>query len=173
MKHSLDNGDQHVSGHGAPDLRLHRVLAGAEKSLNPTREHRKLPLGVQIVDTPESPETTVNAGFTVGKQQIDRTLVAFRLVLVTQCHNNFAEKQIGDAGRYPGCCKNSRPFLRGSVCNARFRAGHAVNRRSSPPVRSRNSGLESSKRLPDRALMRFKRFYLCNWQGMLSAIISS
>jgi len=27
------------------------------------------------VDTPESPETTANAGFTVGRQQIDRTLV--------------------------------------------------------------------------------------------------
>src|SRR4029079_6908047 len=29
----------------------------------------------QIVDTPESPETTVNTGLTGGRQQIDRTLV--------------------------------------------------------------------------------------------------
>src|SRR3954467_11172625 len=36
------------------------------------------PPGVQIVDTPESPETTANAGFTVGRQQIDRTLVLRR-----------------------------------------------------------------------------------------------
>ena len=33
------------------------------------------PLEIQIVDTPESPEIIVNAGFTVGRQQIDRTLV--------------------------------------------------------------------------------------------------
>jgi len=31
-------------------------------------------------------------------------------------------------------------------------------------VRSRNRGLESSGRLLDGALLRFKRFYLCNWQ---------
>jgi hypothetical protein len=30
---------------------------------------------IQIVDTPESPEITVNAGLTGGRQQIDRTLV--------------------------------------------------------------------------------------------------
>jgi hypothetical protein len=30
---------------------------------------------IQIVDTPESPETTVNAGLTGGRQLIDRTLV--------------------------------------------------------------------------------------------------
>ena len=29
------------------------------------------------MDTPESPETTVSAGFTVGRQQIDRTLVMY------------------------------------------------------------------------------------------------
>lgn len=34
MKLFLDNGDQHVGGHVAPDLRFHCVLAGAEKSLN-------------------------------------------------------------------------------------------------------------------------------------------
>ena len=34
MKLLLDDGDQHVGGHGAPDLRLHRVLAGAQKALD-------------------------------------------------------------------------------------------------------------------------------------------
>ena len=34
MKFLLDDGNQHVSGHGAPDLRLHRVLAGAQKTLD-------------------------------------------------------------------------------------------------------------------------------------------
>jgi hypothetical protein len=34
----------------------------------------------------------------------------------------------------------------------------------SHPVRSRNSGLESSKHLLDGALTRFRRFFLCNWQ---------
>ena len=34
MKLLLDDGDQHVGGHGAPDLRLHRVLTGAQKFLD-------------------------------------------------------------------------------------------------------------------------------------------
>ena len=34
MKLFLDNGDQNVGSHGAPDLRLHCVLAGAEESIN-------------------------------------------------------------------------------------------------------------------------------------------
>ena len=34
MKFFFDDGDQHVGGHGAPDLRLHRVLAGGQKSLD-------------------------------------------------------------------------------------------------------------------------------------------
>ena len=34
MKLLFDDGDQHVGGHGAPDLRLHRVLARAHKTLD-------------------------------------------------------------------------------------------------------------------------------------------
>lgn len=34
MKLLLDDGDEHVGGHGAPDLRLHRVLAGAQEALD-------------------------------------------------------------------------------------------------------------------------------------------
>ena len=34
MKLLLDDGDQHVCGYGAPNLRLHGVLAGAEESLD-------------------------------------------------------------------------------------------------------------------------------------------
>jgi hypothetical protein len=34
MKLLLDDGDEHVRGHGAPDLRLHRVLARAQESLD-------------------------------------------------------------------------------------------------------------------------------------------
>ena len=34
MKFFFDNGDQHVSGDGAPDLRLHRILARAQKTLD-------------------------------------------------------------------------------------------------------------------------------------------
>ena len=34
MKLLLDDGDAHVGGHGAPDLRLHRVLAGAQELLD-------------------------------------------------------------------------------------------------------------------------------------------
>ena len=34
MKFLFDNGDQHVSGDGAPDLRLHRVLAVADETLD-------------------------------------------------------------------------------------------------------------------------------------------
>jgi hypothetical protein len=30
----FDDGDQHVGRHGDPDLRLHRVLAGAEEGLD-------------------------------------------------------------------------------------------------------------------------------------------
>ena len=56
-------------------------LAQLDRSRSPTSKKLlklswpHLPLEIQIVDTPESPETTVNAGFTVGRQQIDRTLV--------------------------------------------------------------------------------------------------
>ena len=35
MKLLLDSCDQHVGGHGAPDLRLDRVLAGAQEALDP------------------------------------------------------------------------------------------------------------------------------------------
>ena len=34
MKLLSDNGDQHIGGHRAPDLRLHCVLAGAQKTLD-------------------------------------------------------------------------------------------------------------------------------------------
>ena len=34
MKLLLDDGNEHVGGHGAPDLRLHGVLARAKKSLD-------------------------------------------------------------------------------------------------------------------------------------------
>ena len=34
MKLLLDDGDEHVGGHGAPDLRFHRVLAGAQETLD-------------------------------------------------------------------------------------------------------------------------------------------
>ena len=34
MKLLFDDGDQHVGGHGAPDLRLHRVLACSQKALD-------------------------------------------------------------------------------------------------------------------------------------------
>src|SRR5574343_722857 len=34
MKLLLDDSDEHVGGHGAPDLRLHGVLAGAQESLD-------------------------------------------------------------------------------------------------------------------------------------------
>ena len=34
MKLLFDDGNQHIGGHGAPDLRLHRVLAGAQKALD-------------------------------------------------------------------------------------------------------------------------------------------
>jgi len=37
LKLLLDDGDQHVGGHGAPDLRLHGVLAGAEEFLDALR----------------------------------------------------------------------------------------------------------------------------------------
>jgi hypothetical protein len=34
LKLLLDDGDEHVGGHGAPHLRLHGVLAVAEKFLD-------------------------------------------------------------------------------------------------------------------------------------------
>ncbi len=34
MKFLLDDSDEHVGGHGAPDLRLHRVLTGAQEFLD-------------------------------------------------------------------------------------------------------------------------------------------
>ena len=30
----LDDGDEHVGGHGAPHLRLHRILAAAQEMLD-------------------------------------------------------------------------------------------------------------------------------------------
>ena len=35
MKFLFDDGDQHVGLYGVPDLRLHRVLVGGQKSLDP------------------------------------------------------------------------------------------------------------------------------------------
>ena len=35
MKLLLDDGNEHVSGHGAPDLRLHGVLARTQEFLDP------------------------------------------------------------------------------------------------------------------------------------------
>ena len=34
MKLLFDDGNEHVGKYGAPDLRLHRVLAGAQKTLD-------------------------------------------------------------------------------------------------------------------------------------------
>ena len=34
MKLLFNDGDQHIGGHGAPDLRLHGILAGAQKTLH-------------------------------------------------------------------------------------------------------------------------------------------
>ena len=34
MKLLFDDGDQYIGGHGAPDLRLHRILAGTQKFLD-------------------------------------------------------------------------------------------------------------------------------------------
>ena len=34
MKFLFDDGNQHVGGHGAPDLHLHRVLTRAQKALD-------------------------------------------------------------------------------------------------------------------------------------------
>jgi len=34
MQAFLNNGDQHVSANGNPDLRLHGILAGAQKRLD-------------------------------------------------------------------------------------------------------------------------------------------
>ena len=34
MKLLFDDGNEHVGRHGAPDLRLHRILAGAQKALD-------------------------------------------------------------------------------------------------------------------------------------------
>ena len=34
MKLFFDDGNEHVSGNGAPDLRLHGVLAGAQETLD-------------------------------------------------------------------------------------------------------------------------------------------
>jgi len=34
VKLLLDDGNEHVGGHGAPDLRLHGVLSRAKKSLD-------------------------------------------------------------------------------------------------------------------------------------------
>ena len=49
MKLPLDDGDQHVGGHGAPDLRLHGILAVADETfdaqmlLDPLEEQLDLP----------------------------------------------------------------------------------------------------------------------------------
>ena len=34
MQLLFDNRNQHIGGHGTPDLRLHRILAGAQKTLD-------------------------------------------------------------------------------------------------------------------------------------------
>ncbi len=34
MKLLLNDGDQHIGGYGAPDLRLHRILGRAQKTLD-------------------------------------------------------------------------------------------------------------------------------------------
>ena len=34
MKLLFDDGDQHIGGHGAPDLRLHGILARTQKALD-------------------------------------------------------------------------------------------------------------------------------------------
>jgi hypothetical protein len=34
VKLLFDDGDEHVGGHCAPDLRLHRVFAGAQETLD-------------------------------------------------------------------------------------------------------------------------------------------
>ena len=50
MKLLLDDGDEPIGGYGAPDLRLHRVLAGAQEFLDshvlldPFEEKLDLPL---------------------------------------------------------------------------------------------------------------------------------
>lgn len=50
MELLFDDCDEHVGGHGTPDLRLHRVLAGAQKALgaqvllDPLEEQVDLPL---------------------------------------------------------------------------------------------------------------------------------
>src|SRR5436305_4003801 len=64
----------------------------------------------------------------------------------------------------PGCCKNPWPLRPGSALQRTLPCNSCCSRRSSPTVRSRNSDLESSKRLLDGALMQFRRFFLCNWQ---------
>lgn len=49
MKHLLDDGDERGGGDGAPDLCLHRVLAGTQKAfdaqmlLDPHEEQLQLP----------------------------------------------------------------------------------------------------------------------------------
>ena len=103
LKLFLDNGDQHVGGHGTPDLRLHRVLAGAAgpEPKPRSQEIAQSPRDVsspeiQIVDTPESPETTVNTGLTVGRQQIDRTLVK-----LSNCPAESRRRHGGAAANYP------------------------------------------------------------------------
>ena len=35
LKLLLDDGDEHIGAYGAPDLRLHRLLAGAQEFLDP------------------------------------------------------------------------------------------------------------------------------------------
>ena len=53
MQFFFDDSDEHVGGHGAPDLRLHRVLAGAKKFLDaqmlfdPFEEQLHLPTALE------------------------------------------------------------------------------------------------------------------------------
>ena len=84
---------------------------------------------IQIVDTPKSPETTANAGFTVDRQQINRTLVTparlFRTVATSGCSapSAFSESSRSadtraplrcidpGEGRAPPGCSGSAPDL--------------------------------------------------------------
>src|SRR4029077_4413695 len=62
----------HGSTEPEPKLRPREVAQALRDAFSPE---------IQIVDTLESPETTVNAGLTGGRQLIDRTLVSHCILL--------------------------------------------------------------------------------------------
>jgi hypothetical protein len=75
----------------------------APGSVGPEAKHRSQEIAqvlrdasapeIQIVDTSESPETTVNAALTGGRQQIDRTLVRIAIDLLGRgVESNYADK---------------------------------------------------------------------------------